>query len=97
MIQVVFSVRANKEIFESFLYYDTRQTGLGDKFLNELTKKVDQIKSSPGRCTSNRLPFRECQMKKFPFFIIYRYNPEKKYIFISSVFHSSRNPNKKYR
>jgi len=96
MNKLVFSKRANTEILQSYLYYEEQQGGLGERFVNEVIVKAEQVKLFPKRYSSNKLPFRETMIKGFPFLIIYRYNSSTKYVFISSVFHSKRNPNKKY-
>ncbi|MBS1935209.1 MAG: type II toxin-antitoxin system RelE/ParE family toxin, partial [Bacteroidetes bacterium] len=40
--------------------------------------------------------YREAILSIFPFIVIYRINKKKKIVFIISVFHSKRNPKRKY-
>jgi len=43
-----------------------------------------------------RKGFRETKINVFPYLIIYRIQKRKKIVAISSIFHTSRNPKKKY-
>jgi plasmid stabilization system protein ParE len=92
----IFSRRAQKEIAESWDWYEDRQLGLGDRFLKEITDHVRKIEQTPNRFPTRFKSYRETPVPVFPFLIIYRINEKKKIIRIVSIFHTSRNPKKKY-
>ncbi len=94
--RTIFSSKAQKEIAESWNWYEDRQLGLGDRFLKEITDCVHKIEETPIRFPIRFKSYRETPVPVFPFLIIYRINDKKKLIRIVSVFHTSRNPTKKY-
>lgn len=88
--------RARKELLDAWDWYEDKWTGLGDRFMREVEKKLQQIEKTPERYAEHRKGFREAKIKVFPYLIIYRIQKRKKIIAISSIFHTSRNPKKKY-
>jgi hypothetical protein len=78
-ISVIISSRAQKEMAESWAWYEDRLAGLGDRF--------------PTRFKS----YKEAPVPTFPFLLIYRISKKSNLIRVVSVFHTSRNPKKKYR
>lgn len=94
--RTIFSSKAQKEIAESWNWYEDRQLGLGDRFLKEITNNIRKIEQTPIRFPVRFKSYRETPVPVFPFLIIYRINEKKKIIRIVSVFHTSRNPTKKY-
>lgn len=89
--------RAKKELFEAVAWYDDKQIGLGDRFKNELYKRINAIETHPERYATKSPPYRETRMEVFPYLIIYRIDMPKNIIVITSIFHTSRNPKKKYK
>jgi plasmid stabilization system protein ParE len=94
--KIEFLIRARKEILSAWDWYEDKQIGLGDRFLNEVNKRLRQIEKTPERYKELRKQFRETKIDVFPYIIIYRLQKRKKIIAISSIFHTSRNPKKKY-
>jgi plasmid stabilization system protein ParE len=92
----IFSSRAQKEVVESWNWYEDRQIGLGDRFVKELTERIRIIEQTPSRHPTKYKSYKETQVPVFPFLIIYRINKKKKIIRIVSIFHTYRNPEKKY-
>jgi mRNA-degrading endonuclease RelE of RelBE toxin-antitoxin system len=94
--KIEFLPRAKKELLDAWDWYDDRWTGLGDRFMQEVNKRIQQIEKTPERYGERRKGFRETKMQVFPYVIIYRIQKRKKIIAISSIFHTRRNPKKKY-
>jgi plasmid stabilization system protein ParE len=94
--RTIFSSKAQREIAESWNWYEDRQLGLGDRFLNEIAEHIRKIEQTPIKFPIRFKSYRETPVPVFPFLIIYRINEKKKIIRIVSVFHTSRNPTKKY-
>lgn len=93
----IVSSRAQKEMAQSWNWYEDRQQGLGDRFVKEIMKKIFTIEENPERYSIKFKQYREAIVEIFPFVVIYRINEHKKFIRIVAVFHTSRNPKKKYR
>lgn len=91
------SSRAQKEIAESWEWYEERQQGLGDRFFGEVMSRIHQIEQNPKRYPNRNKTYKETIIETFPFLIIYKINKEKKQIQVLSVFHTARNPRKKYK
>lgn len=91
------SSRAQKEISESWNWYEERQQGLGDRFVKEVIYRITEIEQHPERYPSRFKSYKETLIDTFPYLIIYRVNKSKKLIRIVSVFHTSLSPRKKYK
>lgn len=88
---------ADEEIKESALWYEQEKTGLGIRFIEIIQKKLQTINEHPERYPVRKGNFREAIVLIFPFIIIYTFYKRKKLIVINSIFHTSRNPGKKYK
>jgi plasmid stabilization system protein ParE len=75
--------------------YEDQQSGLGDRFKNEVRNKIELILNNPLHYPLKRKHY-EAQIDNFPFLIIYKIDKRKDLILILSVFHTSRHPKKKY-
>jgi len=93
----ILSSRAEKEIAISWDWYEERQQGLGDRFLNEVISRIRDIEKTPERYPTKHKSYKEVSIPTFPYLIIYRINNKKKSIRVVSVFHTSQSPKKKYR
>jgi plasmid stabilization system protein ParE len=92
----IVSSRAQKEIVQSWEWYEERQQGLGDRFILEITRRIHLIKQNPYRYPTRFKTYKETPVPHFPFLIIYRINKKKKSVRIVSVFHTSLSPKRKY-
>ena len=92
---LIIKEEANFEIIESYVFYESKSKGLGDRFLNQLDIYFERIQSFPEHYQIKRNPYREAFIKKFPFVIIYEIIENE--IIVYAVFHSSRNPQMKPR
>ena len=91
-----FHPEAELEFLDSYHWYEERSLGLGEKYKATIEECLLLIQENPLLYPEKRKQFRECQTKTFPFLIVYKIYPEKKEILIVSVFHTSREPYKKY-
>jgi len=88
--------KARKELLDAWMWYEDKQEGLGDRFKNEIVKKIKQIVLTPERYPERKKSFREAKIEVFPYLLIYKIAKRKKMIAIVSIFHTNRNPGKKY-
>jgi plasmid stabilization system protein ParE len=94
--KIILSTRAQQEIETSWKWYEERQQKLGDRFVEEVIKRLKKIEQHPERYPYKHKAYRETMIEVFPFSIIYRINKKKKLVQVVSVFHTSRNPKKKF-
>jgi plasmid stabilization system protein ParE len=86
--------KAQNEIIEAWEWYEEKQPGLGDRFKDEVAKKIRAVVTNPlyyplkGR-------YREAQTDVFPFLIVFKFDAKASLVFIVSVFHMKRHPRKK--
>lgn len=90
MKPVRYHPEARMEAIESSLFYDSRQRGLGDRFLSALEQSERLVQSLPASGTPAEMVTRKHRMNKFPFAIIYKEYPD--HIFIVAIAHFSRKP-----
>jgi len=59
MNKIEFSVRSKTELVDIWEWYESRQAGLGDKFITLLEKKLNTIEKYPKRFPVRSEGFRE--------------------------------------
>lgn len=84
---------ADLEIIDAYLYYESKQFGLGENFLDELDQYFEKICENPKHFEIKRKNYREAYIRKFPYLIIFEM--EEKKVVVYSVFNTSQNPKKK--
>lgn len=83
---------------DAYAWYESQSIGLGEKFLQQVRKKVEEICKHPQTFGSKgNSEYREAIIDKFPYLIIYKIYPIKKVIFIASIHHAKKHPRSKYR
>src|SRR5258708_27960757 len=97
VMPIVISSRAQKEIEESWAWYEDRLAGLGDRFLKKILDRFQQIELNPDRFPTRFKSYKEAPVDTFPFLVIYRTSKKSNMIRVVSVFHTARNPKKKYK
>ncbi|HVZ98329.1 MAG TPA: type II toxin-antitoxin system RelE/ParE family toxin [Chitinophagaceae bacterium] len=89
---------AYKEFIEAYAWYEERQSGLGDRFMNSVENKLKQISNNPGYYSKKYgTNFRQAKIDDFPYLIVYEFFKRKGIIHIAAIYHSKRNPKRKYR
>ena len=91
--QLIIKEEAQSDITDAYLWYENRNSGLGERFLKELDFSFEQILRHPEGYQKQYRSFRQCVLSVFPYVIIYEI--EVATIVVYSVFHTSRNPNSK--
>jgi mRNA-degrading endonuclease RelE of RelBE toxin-antitoxin system len=95
---VDFHPEVETDYYESHYWYELQKVGLGDKFLDAVTQKINKIISNPLQYGIKlKRGYREVVVDGFPYNIVYKVLPEQKRIFVSSIHHQKKKPNKKYR
>ena len=87
---------AQRDIAETAEYYDSRQRGLGDKFIDTVESTLLRIEVSPESFAPlETLPaafgYRRARLLPFRYVAIYRITNDE--VVVSAVVHTSRKPN----
>ena len=94
--QHYFEPRALKEYLKAVKWYKKRSHLAAANFVKEMDAAMSTICSQPDRFHTSHKQFRETALKKYPFYIIYTIEEQKKQVLIFSVYHFKRNPLRKY-
>ena len=81
---------AKIDIREIALWYESKQKGLGKRFVLYLKKEIYSIQKKPLLFEIRYSDTRICITKKFPYLI--HFSVYENSIVIKAIFHSSRNP-----
>ncbi len=93
--KILFRDKAISEMMSAYWWYEDAKIGLGDVFLKKIDTYIDIIKENPEAFRIVYKKFRQIPIKKFPFVILYKVYPSA--VVIHSVFHTSQNPDKKFK
>ena len=83
---------AKNEILEAFDWYESKQIGLGKRFVNIIDEHFNKISLNPKKYPIEFDKMRKAVIKKFPFIIVFEI--EKNDIIMYAVFHTKQNPDK---
>jgi toxin ParE2 len=81
---------ARREFSEAVRYYNDQQAGLGDQFRDEAWETLKRIKDFPLAWNPLGGAIRRCQMRKFPYGIIYE--PSEFEILVIAIAHLHQEP-----
>lgn len=91
MKPIVIHADAQKEIDETFAYYEGKRDGLGYDFVEEIERCTNQIQRSPKLAIKvTDTDYRRSITKRFPYLIFYRETDDD--IRIIAIAHSKRKP-----
>ena len=90
MKPVVFLPQAEQEMLEAARFYESQTAGLGVDYLSEVERAVQTIAESPTTWPVIEGELRRRLIRRFPFGILYRIEPEE--IVIIAVAHLRRRP-----
>jgi hypothetical protein len=86
------------DIDEAYHWYEVQKEGLGERLLFMIRFQIDKIKDFPEAFgVKGRKGYREVEIDTFPYLIVYKIYKKKRRIFVASIHHTSKDPNKKYR
>ena len=84
---------ATADIQESYDWYEEQSAGLGNRFVNEVDDYLSLIGQNPFQfAVQFSEKYRFALLKHLPFRIVYRIDERRKYVYVSAVFHTSRDP-----
>lgn len=89
--QISIAEAAEKDIHESFLWYEKKSKNLGKKFESQILKSIGSITHNPFKFQVRYSNIRVCYLNFFPFGIHFRIRENKSSVLIVGVFHTARN------
>ena len=90
--EFVFSPAAINDMEESRKYYEELQTGLGKKFILQLTTTINAIKRNPFFAAVRYNDIRCAQIKRFPYLVHYHVDEKKMIVRILAVYSTYKEP-----
>jgi plasmid stabilization system protein ParE len=81
---------ADQELEAGALWYEERQPGLGEEFLDEFERTLRQITTNPERWRNFRGENRKLNFRRFPYAIVYSARTDT--LYIKAVMHLHRRP-----
>lgn len=93
MFKIELLSKAEDELSEAYNWYEEQQPALGDKLYKEVSYYLDIISKNPYHFQIRYIEeLRTASLNKFPFLIIYWVDVVNNIVFVTSIFHTSRNP-----
>ncbi len=86
----VFRRVAQQEFDAAVAWYETRQTGIGLEFKDEVDGVLARISANPEHFAKSRGDIRRAVLRRFPYSI--HFLPEPNRIVVLAVFHAKRDP-----
>ena len=90
MYEIAVHESAEEELTATALYYESRETDLGEEFLRQLALSFDRIHEHPLSYRTVFDEYRRCLMTRFPHGVVYRIEDERVLVF--AVAHVRRRP-----
>jgi hypothetical protein len=94
VLKVIILPLAKEDLKEAKVWYENKLKGLGERFLSEVDKKINFIKSNPLASNIRYDEIHTTLLDVFPFIIHYKLEKDHKTILIIAVLHTSLNPEK---
>src|SRR5437867_2392350 len=92
-----FHPQVHEDFINAYIWYEERQTGLGERFLKEVDNCLLKITANPQLYAITKNSFREAHVKVFPYTIVYRIFKSDKVIYVTAIYHGKRKPENKFR
>ncbi|WP_276501516.1 type II toxin-antitoxin system RelE/ParE family toxin [Terrimonas pollutisoli] len=88
---------AQQEYEEAVEWHAAKSIKAAENLILEIERGLQLICDNPDRWRNEYKDYRELGVKKYPYVIIYTVEEDKYLVIITAIFHTSRNPKKKYR
>jgi plasmid stabilization system protein ParE len=98
---MAYSYRLHEQAYEEYInayeWYELKQKDLGTRFMGFVEKRLQQISDHPEYYSQIQSNYRSAKVENFPFVIVYEFFKRKSLIHIASIYHTNRNPKRKFR
>ncbi len=89
---IIFSPQVFEDIKQAVDWYDTKQKGLGNKFLSSVKHNNSILRKDPFCVAVKYDEIRCIPVYKFPYLMHYRIEKDLKTVVVFAIYHTSRNP-----
>ena len=89
-MKLEFLPEAREELFEAAVYYESKETGLGIRFRDELAHVLEHVVSDPYLWRERTGGYRRVNCPVFPYYIAYFIRDDS--IIVAAVAHGHRRP-----
>lgn len=90
--ELIIRADALADMDKAYDWYERRQPGLGERFLQQLDLCFNAVYTSPNSHVTVYGQFRRAVVQHFPYVVFYEVEADK--VVVYSVFHTSQNPKK---
>lgn len=90
LYQLKLQIEAIEDIQQAYEWYELQKLGLGDVFIDELSRSFDRLSLHPEHYGLVNKWIRRTKINKFPFIVAFEI--ENDTIIVVSVLHTSRKP-----
>ena len=95
--RIEFHPLASEELDDAYQWYEDRSRGLGSRLIEKVEEALSILSNQPYSRGKKLREYREFRIDTFPYLLVYEVLEKQKLVFISYVFHTSRNPKLKYK
>jgi len=89
-MKIVFLEQASREFSDASVYYESQETGLGDRFEEEIDRAIRWLTAHPQVCALRHGGYRRLNLHIFPYYIPYVIRGST--LWIVAVSHARRRP-----
>ena len=89
-LPLIVNPEAETDLAEARAWYDGRQTGLGNEFLECVGDVFDRLRHSPNLFGKVFQELRLTRVRRFPYVVIYRIDEDQ--VTVVAVYHTRRDP-----
>jgi len=90
--KLTFTLEAERDIEEAYVWYEEQRAGLGEEFLSSVDACIQFICRMPEVYEIIHESYRRALLRRFPYVVFYEYESDT--VTVYSVFHTSRDPEK---
>jgi len=87
---VEFTTEARSDLFESAEYYEGKESGLGKRFRNEISRVINTVAGAPKMWRERAAGYRRVNCPVFPYFIAYVIRENS--VVVVAIVHGARKP-----
>ena len=88
---------AQEEYEDAITWYGERSLAAAEQFIESVDHSLESICEHPERWRNEFSHYHELGVHKYPYSIVYSIEPENNLVIISSIYHHSRDPKRKYK
>jgi plasmid stabilization system protein ParE len=90
--ELIVAPEAEQDMDESYRWYESRRTGLGEEFLDCVDACIQAICRTPKMHATIHENYRRGLVRRFPYAVFYDYDGTS--VTVYTIFHTSQNPDK---